>query len=86
MHDVLLGYHLPLAFSQPLGSHYHQTTGFMGESRQRGKASEMLLLKEHEEQGVLTGEGYGWLSIAQHSCHERGREWSASESKRTARK
>lgn len=46
----------------------------------------MLLLKEHEEQGVPTGEGYGWLSIAQLSCHEQGREWSASESKRAARK
>lgn len=58
----------------------------MGESCQRGKASEMLLLKEHEEQGVPTGEGYGWLSIAQHSCHEQGREWSASESKQAAKK
>lgn len=58
----------------------------MGESSQRGKTSKMLLLKEHEEQGVPTGEGYGWLSIAQLSCHEQGREWSASESKRVARK
>lgn len=78
--------HLPPAFSQPSGLRYHQTTGLMGESWQPGEASETPLLKEREEQGVPTEEGYGWLGNPRHSCGEQGREWRASEPNWAARK
>lgn len=88
MRDVPRDYHLPAAFSQPLGFRYHQTTGLMGRGGHSsgGKPPKHLFSRSVKNRVFWQEEGYGWLSIPKHSCHEQGREGTASEPNWAARK
>ena len=65
MRDVPQDYHLPTAFSQPLGFHYHHTIGLMG----RGGHSSGGSLRNASSQGALrTGcSDRGGIRLAEHS-------------------